>query len=263
MNELQIGARHPRRHARRAVLRPADRLGADRWSRSASCSLFKGPGSLANVPILMMDELASFALLTIPLFVLLGAAIGASAAGKDIYESLHRWLDRVPGGLVIANILACGDVLGDLRLEPGHRGRHRQGRRAGDDPARRAAGPGHRFDLRGRHPRDPHPAVDHDDPLRHRHRNVDRPAVPGRRRARRPAGRCCSPSTPGCPRVRAQRAAPPVDRIALHAQGEDGRPGARPALPRHRRRDRLRDVRRPGHTVRSRGTLGACWRSCW
>ncbi len=70
--------------------------------------LFEGPASLANVPILMMDELSSFALLTIPLFVLLGSAIGASAAGKDIYESLHRWLDRVPGGLVIANILACG-----------------------------------------------------------------------------------------------------------------------------------------------------------
>ena len=70
--------------------------------------LLKGPASLANVPILMMDELSSFALLTIPLFVLLGAAIGSSAAGKDIYESLHRWLDRVPGGLVIANILACG-----------------------------------------------------------------------------------------------------------------------------------------------------------
>ncbi|MGH6612365.1 MAG: TRAP transporter large permease, partial [Burkholderiaceae bacterium] len=69
---------------------------------------FQGPASLQNVPLLMMDELASFALLTIPLFVLLGAAIGASAAGKDIYESLHRWLDRVPGGLVIANILACG-----------------------------------------------------------------------------------------------------------------------------------------------------------
>jgi len=70
--------------------------------------VFKGAASLANVPILMMDELSSFALLTIPLFILLGAAIGVSAAGKDIYESLHRWLDRVPGGLVIANILACG-----------------------------------------------------------------------------------------------------------------------------------------------------------
>jgi C4-dicarboxylate transporter DctM subunit len=70
--------------------------------------VFSGPASLANVPILMMDELSSFALLTIPLFILLGAAIGVSAAGKDVYESLHRWLDRVPGGLVIANILACG-----------------------------------------------------------------------------------------------------------------------------------------------------------
>ncbi len=70
--------------------------------------IFAGPASLANVPLLMLDELSSFALLTIPLFILLGAAIGVSAAGKDIYESLHRWLDRVPGGLVIANVLACG-----------------------------------------------------------------------------------------------------------------------------------------------------------
>ncbi|MEO8143649.1 MAG: TRAP transporter large permease [Betaproteobacteria bacterium] len=70
--------------------------------------VFKGPAALANVPLLMMDELSSFALLTIPLFILLGSAIGASAAGSDIYESLHRWLDRVPGGLVISNILACG-----------------------------------------------------------------------------------------------------------------------------------------------------------
>jgi C4-dicarboxylate transporter, DctM subunit len=70
--------------------------------------VFQGAATLANVPLVFMDELASFALLTIPLFVLLGAAIGSSAAGRDIYESLHRWLDRVPGGLVIANILACG-----------------------------------------------------------------------------------------------------------------------------------------------------------
>ncbi len=68
----------------------------------------KGIGALANIPIVMIDELASFALLTIPLFILLGSAVGGSNAGRDIYESLHRWLDRVPGGLVIANILACG-----------------------------------------------------------------------------------------------------------------------------------------------------------
>lgn len=69
---------------------------------------FKGPSSLGVVATQFMDELNSFALLTIPLFILLGAAIGVSAAGKDIYNSLYRWLARVPGGLIIANILACG-----------------------------------------------------------------------------------------------------------------------------------------------------------
>lgn len=70
--------------------------------------VLKGPASLAVVATQFMDELNSFALLTIPLFILLGAAIGVSAAGKDIYNSLYRWLARVPGGLIIANILACG-----------------------------------------------------------------------------------------------------------------------------------------------------------
>jgi C4-dicarboxylate transporter DctM subunit len=69
---------------------------------------FKGPSSLQILATQFMDELNSFALLTIPLFVLLGASIGVSAASKDIYESMYRWLARVPGGLVIANILACG-----------------------------------------------------------------------------------------------------------------------------------------------------------
>ncbi|GAB4183289.1 MAG: TRAP transporter large permease [Thalassobaculales bacterium] len=70
--------------------------------------VFAGPGSLAILSQTFISELASFALLTIPLFILLGAAIGGTAAGRDIYESFHRLLARVPGGLVIANILACG-----------------------------------------------------------------------------------------------------------------------------------------------------------
>ena len=59
--------------------------------------IVKGAASLANIPLVMIDELASFALLTIPLFILLGSAVGSSNAGRDIYESLHRGLDRVPG----------------------------------------------------------------------------------------------------------------------------------------------------------------------
>ena len=41
------------------------------------------------------------------MFVMMGAAIGSSPAGKDLYEALDRWLYRVPGGLVISNIGAC------------------------------------------------------------------------------------------------------------------------------------------------------------
>jgi C4-dicarboxylate transporter DctM subunit len=69
---------------------------------------FEGVQFLDNIAVVMMDELASFALLTIPLFILLGAAVGSTNAGRDLYESLHRWLARLPGGLVIANVLACG-----------------------------------------------------------------------------------------------------------------------------------------------------------
>jgi C4-dicarboxylate transporter DctM subunit len=71
-------------------------------------AIFGNAGALAAVPKTFIGELSSFALLTLPMFIVLGAAIGMSRAGKDIYESLHRWLHRVPGGLVIANIFACG-----------------------------------------------------------------------------------------------------------------------------------------------------------
>lgn len=53
------------------------------------------------------SELNNFTLLTIPLFILMGAAIGKSRAGSDLYNSLNRWLHRVPGGLGVANTLAC------------------------------------------------------------------------------------------------------------------------------------------------------------
>ena len=69
---------------------------------------FEGVGSLTVVARTFLTEISSFAILAIPMFILLGALIGATRAGVDIYEALHRWLVRVPGGLVIANIGACG-----------------------------------------------------------------------------------------------------------------------------------------------------------
>ena len=71
--------------------------------------LFFMPGaSLDTVAQNVYEELASITLLTIPLFILKGAAIGKSRAGKDLYDALHTWLHRVPGGLGVAVVLACG-----------------------------------------------------------------------------------------------------------------------------------------------------------
>ncbi|UQG55145.1 MULTISPECIES: TRAP transporter large permease [unclassified Marinobacter] len=69
---------------------------------------FGGAGALSSVAHSFVNELSSFALLALPMFVLVGAAIGMSPAGKDLYESLHRWFCGLPGGLVIANIFGCG-----------------------------------------------------------------------------------------------------------------------------------------------------------
>src|SRR6185295_8225461 len=68
---------------------------------------FMPAANIAVIAETIYSELDNFTLLTIPLFVLMGAAIGKSRAGEDLYSSLNRWLSRVPGGLGVANVLAC------------------------------------------------------------------------------------------------------------------------------------------------------------
>jgi C4-dicarboxylate transporter, DctM subunit len=66
------------------------------------------PGSaLDTVTQNVYEEMASITLLSIPLFILKGAAIGKSRAGADLYSAIHAWMHKVPGGLGIANVFAC------------------------------------------------------------------------------------------------------------------------------------------------------------
>ncbi|MGA8600476.1 MAG: TRAP transporter large permease [Beijerinckiaceae bacterium] len=69
---------------------------------------FMPHASLDTVTQNVYEEMASITLLSIPLFILKGAAIGRSRAGADLYSALHVWLYRIPGGLGIANVFACG-----------------------------------------------------------------------------------------------------------------------------------------------------------
>lgn len=82
------------------------------WAGLAGISLtfilIFSPHTLSTVPYVLYGSMDSFALLAIPLFIFLSAPIAASNASRDLYEALHKWLHRIPGGLGIANMIGCG-----------------------------------------------------------------------------------------------------------------------------------------------------------
>ncbi len=55
----------------------------------------------------LYGELDNFTLLTVPLFIIMGAAIGKTRAAVDLYESAYRWMYKLPGALGVANIAGC------------------------------------------------------------------------------------------------------------------------------------------------------------
>ena len=145
--------------------------------------IFQGVSSLGVAAETLYSGLHDFTLVSIPMFVMMGAAIGSSPAGRDLYIALDRWLYRVPGGLVISNLGACALFAALTGSSPatcaaiGKMGIPEMRRRGYPDDG------GDRLDLRRRHARHSDPALDHLHPLRHRHRDLDRPAVSGRRHA--------------------------------------------------------------------------------
>jgi len=73
----------------------------------AFMAVFMPASSLDTVTQNVYEEMASITLLSIPLFILKGAAIGRSDAGRDLYLAMHAWMQRIPGGLGIANVFTC------------------------------------------------------------------------------------------------------------------------------------------------------------
>ena len=70
--------------------------------------LFMPAASVDTIAQNFYEEISNVIILAIPLFILKGAAIGRSNAGKDLYSALHAWLYKIPGGLGGANTVACG-----------------------------------------------------------------------------------------------------------------------------------------------------------
>jgi C4-dicarboxylate transporter DctM subunit len=69
--------------------------------------LFMPPANVQIIAETLFSELNNFTLLAIPLFILMGSVVGKTRAAADLYESMHRWFYRMPGGLGVANVAGC------------------------------------------------------------------------------------------------------------------------------------------------------------
>jgi tripartite ATP-independent transporter DctM subunit len=69
--------------------------------------IFEGFGITKVIADTFMEGLLEFTIVSIPMFIVMGMAVASSPAGKDLYSALDRWLNRVPGGLVVSNLGAC------------------------------------------------------------------------------------------------------------------------------------------------------------
>ena len=69
--------------------------------------IFDGWESVHFVPETIFAGVNEFTLVSLPMLVIIGAAVAGSRAGSDLYEALSRWLYKVPGSLVVSNLGAC------------------------------------------------------------------------------------------------------------------------------------------------------------
>jgi tripartite ATP-independent transporter DctM subunit len=69
--------------------------------------VFQGPAAFGILAEKFFGGIASFTLVALPMFILMGAAVASSPAGRDLYLALDRWMNRVPGGIIISNLAAC------------------------------------------------------------------------------------------------------------------------------------------------------------
>ena len=71
--------------------------------------VLEGPGpALAHTLLIPWAEGRSFVLVTIPLFVLMGQLVFYTGLASDLYDGIRSWISKVPGGMAITSVVACG-----------------------------------------------------------------------------------------------------------------------------------------------------------
>lgn len=62
---------------------------------------------LNQVPLIIFRLGTNFALLTIPLFILMAAILTVTGLTANLYDAMKTWFGHLPGGLGIASVAAC------------------------------------------------------------------------------------------------------------------------------------------------------------
>lgn len=63
--------------------------------------------ALGLVQIVPYGVFSSYAMIVLPLFILMGQFAFYSGLSKDLYDTVHNWLGRLRGGLAMATVGAC------------------------------------------------------------------------------------------------------------------------------------------------------------
>jgi C4-dicarboxylate transporter DctM subunit len=64
--------------------------------------------ALSQIVLIAWGKGIDFVFVCIPLFVFMGQLTSTTGIAADLYEFLERWLGRLPGGLAVASVCACG-----------------------------------------------------------------------------------------------------------------------------------------------------------
>jgi C4-dicarboxylate transporter DctM subunit len=71
--------------------------------------VLEGPGpAMAHTLLIPWTEGRSFVFVTIPLFVLMGQIVYHTGLATDLYDGIRTWIGKIPGGMAITSVLACG-----------------------------------------------------------------------------------------------------------------------------------------------------------
>ncbi len=64
--------------------------------------------TMAHAALIPWEHGRDFIFVAVPLFVLMGQLFYHAGLASDLYEGLRKWVGRVPGGMAISSVLACG-----------------------------------------------------------------------------------------------------------------------------------------------------------